>query len=249
VWVKEHSAILAADVTLVVSDVERQWLADVVPTADVRVLSNIHAPVDVSPDLGDRRDVMFVGSYLHPPNVDAAWWAATEVLPLVRERVPDAQLHLLGSYLPSELEELDAPGLCAVGWAPDLAPWYRRCRVVVAPLRYGAGVKGKVAEAVEYGVPVVGTSIAFEAMGFVDGLDVLCADTAAGLADHIVALLADDELWRSIAGRGQRVLCERFSAKAARRVLEEVLGDRPRRPRMIEPALSVNALHGLNVST
>jgi GT2 family glycosyltransferase len=249
VWIKEQAAILSADVTLVVSEMEREWLTSVVPTADVRVLSNIHAAVDRSPDLTGRRDVMFVGSYLHPPNVDAARWAATEILPLVRERVPDATLHLLGSYLPEDMKALGIPGVNGVGWAADLAPWYRRSRVVLAPLRYGAGVKGKVAEAVEYGVPVVGTSIAFEAMGFVDGVDVLCADTAAGLASHVVMLLSDDDRWRAIAGRGQAVLDERFSAKAARRVLEDILSERPRRPRVVEPALSVATVHGLNGAT
>ncbi len=243
-WVRERAAIEAADVTFVVSETERTWLADVMPTADVRVVSNIHSPIVDAPVMEGRRDVIFVGGYLHPPNVDAARWAATEIMPLVRSRLPEATLHLLGSYLPEELEALAGPGVDPVGWAPDLAPWYRNARVVLAPLRYGAGVKGKVAEAIEHAVPVVGTSVAFEAMGFEYGVDVLCGDTATEIAEHVVTLLTDDDVWMAMAGRGQATLERKFSSKAARRVLEETLAVEPRRPRRFEPALSRETIRG-----
>jgi len=236
-WVKECAAIQAADVTFVVSEYERDWLQEVLPLAEVRIVSNIHAPVVTEPELDGRRDIVFIGGYMHPPNVDAAHWAATEIMPLVRREVPDATLHLLGSFLPPELEALRGPGVDPVGWADDLAPWYRAARVVMAPLRYGAGVKGKVAEAIEHGVPVVGTGVAFEAMGLEHGTHVLCSDTAEGLAGHLVAVLHDDELWSRLAGSGQAVIEERFSARAARDVLAEVLAEQPRRPRRVQPAL------------
>ena len=125
--------------------------------------------------------------------------------------------------MPPEVAALKSPGVQTVGWVPDLAPEYERARVVIAPLRFGAGVKGKVAEAIEHAVPVVGTSMALEGMDLEHGADVLCADTAEEFADAVVRLLTDDSAWRSMAGRGQARLMEQFGPARAREVLEGVL--------------------------
>ncbi len=223
VWIKERAAMRAADVTLVVSSTEEELIARVEPEVDVRVLSNIHAPVVTDPHLDGRDDIVFVGGYLHPPNVDAARWAVREIMPLVWDRLPGATLHLLGSFLPDELSALDGPGVDARGWVADLTPCYRSARVVIAPLRYGAGVKGKVAEAIEHGVPLVGTSIALEGMDLADGVDVLRADEAGSFADAVVRLLTDDELWQKLAGHGQEAVQRQFSSKLARDILEGIL--------------------------
>jgi O-antigen biosynthesis protein len=232
VWARESAAIHAADVTLVVSEFERDLLAEIIPTADVRVLPTIHVPVQTAPTLdGRRRKVIFVGGYRHPPNIDAALWAATRIMPLVWRRVPDAVLQLVGPDLPPELPELAHPGIESAGWVADLAPEYASSRVAIAPLRYGAGVKGKVAEAIEHGVPLVGTRVAVEGMSLVDGVDVMVADEECRFADAIVGLLCDDVLWNSMAGQGQERLIEKFSPKIARTVLQGVLqnSSRPRR--------------------
>ena len=142
--------------------------------------------------IGKERDVLFVGSFDHPPNVDAARWAAREIMPLVRERCPDAVLHVVGSNPTDQVRELAGPGVEVHGWVPDVAPMYARSRVTLAPLRFGAGVKGKVGESLAIGVPVVGTSVAVEGMHLTDGQEVLVADDAPGLADAVVQLLTDE---------------------------------------------------------
>ena len=232
-WIKERAVMRAADVTLVVSDVERELLARTVPDAEVRVLSNIHEPVVAEPALAGRGDIVFVGGYLHPPNVDAARWMVDEIMPMIWSQEPRARLVLIGSFMPPEIERLSSPRIEARGWVPDLATSYAGARVVVAPLRFGAGVKGKVAEAIEYGVPLVGTSIALEGVDFVDGRDVICADDAQAFADAVVRLMRDDELWLSMAGRGQDVLRRQFSPARAREVLEDILSHRC--TRVVEP--------------
>lgn len=221
IWLNELSAMRAADVTFVVSEVERELLAQVVPDIEVRVLSLIHEPIETSPDLAGRAGVLFVGGYQHLPNIDAAVWATTEIMPLVRESTPGAALRLVGSNMTAEVAALAGTFVEASGWEPDLIPVYRGARVVIAPLRYGAGVKGKVVEAIQHGVPVVGTSIAFEGIGLVDG--VVVADNAVDLAAAVARLLTDDDLWRRTAGSGQASVARQFSSSAARRVLEEVL--------------------------
>jgi glycosyltransferase involved in cell wall biosynthesis len=228
-WAMERAAIELCDVTFVVSGVERSLLARELPQATVRVLSNIHLPVVDHPDPLGRNGMMFVGNFEHPPNADAIDWFAQEILPLIREQEPDATLTVVGSHLPESVAEWETAGVEIAGWVPDIAPMYRAARVVVAPLRYGAGVKGKVAEAVEHGVPVVGTPIALEGMGFELGLDVEAADDPRRFADAVIRLLRDDARWRAMAGRGQAVLTRVFAPWVARSVLVEVLtGDRAR---------------------
>ncbi|GAA4856399.1 glycosyltransferase [Saccharopolyspora rosea] len=214
----------ACDITLVVSEAEQRLLRELVPEADVRVLSNVHE-VDWSPArLEGRRDVLFVGSFDHPPNVDAARWAAREIMPLVRERCPDAVLHVVGSNPTDQVRELAGPGVEVHGWVPDVEPMYARSRVTLAPLRFGAGVKGKVGESLAIGVPVVGTSVAVEGMHLTDGQEVLVADDAPGLADAVVQLLTDDGTWRKLSEAGKAGVAAQFGPDVSRAALRDLLG-------------------------
>ncbi|RRO13800.1 glycosyltransferase [Saccharopolyspora rhizosphaerae] len=213
----------ACDVTLVVSEAERALLRELVPEADVRVLSNVHE-VDPSPaGLEGRRDVLFVGSFDHPPNVDAARWAAREIMPLVRERCPDAVLHVIGSNPTAEVEALAGPGVEVHGWVESLEPHYAQARVTIAPLRFGAGVKGKVGESLSVGVPVVGTTVAVEGMHLKPGQDVLVADDENACAAAVVRLLTEDETWKALATSGRTAVEAQFGPEASRAALTALL--------------------------
>jgi glycosyltransferase involved in cell wall biosynthesis/2-polyprenyl-3-methyl-5-hydroxy-6-metoxy-1,4-benzoquinol methylase len=221
---QELRAIREVDATLVVSDAEAQILAELCPTARVLVVSNIHAE-QVSPAAlsrrapGDARDVVFLGGYRHPPNVDAAVWLATEIFPLVRARRPDLRLVLAGSHPPAEVLSLAGPDVRVTGYVPDLDPLFASARLSIAPLRYGAGVKGKINTSMTYGVPVVATSLAAEGMHLTSEQDVLVADEPARLADAVVRLAGDDELWARLSESGRRSVREHFSFEAAERQL------------------------------
>ncbi|WP_184728963.1 glycosyltransferase [Saccharopolyspora phatthalungensis] len=213
----------SCDVTLVVSETEQALLRELVPDADVRVLSNVHE-VDWSPAKPDgRQDALFVGSFDHPPNVDAARWAAREIMPLVREKCPDAVLHIVGSNPTDEVRALAGPGVQVHGWVADLGPRYAMSRVTLAPLRFGAGVKGKVGESLSLGVPVVGTAVAIEGMHLTDGQEVLVADDAAGLAEATVRLLTDDDDWRRLSEAGKAGIAAQFGPDVSRAALGELL--------------------------
>jgi glycosyltransferase involved in cell wall biosynthesis len=232
-----------SEVTLVVSPDERDLLVSLVPEADVRVLSNIHVPLDAAgpktraPATGAR--ILFVGHYLHTPNVDAARWLAGEILPLVRKEIPGAALDLVGSAAPAAVTSLAGEGVTVHGWVEDLAPVYARTRVAVAPLRYGAGVKGKVGEALEHGVPVVGTTVAFEGMGLEHERHVLVADTADGLAEQIVRLLRDDLLHEHLVRAGRQEVAARFGPDRARATLLGLLSTRRRPDRFADAGQAV----------
>jgi GT2 family glycosyltransferase/ubiquinone/menaquinone biosynthesis C-methylase UbiE len=219
----ELGLVRAADLTMVVSEHEQGLLRGLVPEADVRVLSNVHHAATEVPGPQGRAGLLFVGSFDHLPNRDAVRWMAAEVLPLVHRRHPGTVLHVVGNNPSPDVLELASETVEVHGWVADLAPLHQRCRLSVAPLRFGAGVKGKVGESMAAGLPTVGTPVAVEGMGLVDGAQVLVAADAAGFAERVVALLDDDELWCALSAAGAAAITNRFGPDVARRALQDVL--------------------------
>jgi GT2 family glycosyltransferase/glycosyltransferase involved in cell wall biosynthesis len=225
----ELALIAQADATLVVSETERSLLATDAPQADVRVLSNLHEIAGEGPGWSQRQDLLFVGGFRHPPNVDAVLWFVREVFPRLRTARPGLQFHCIGGDVPAEVQALSAVGGVHIhGHVPDLQPWLDGCRVSVAPLRYGAGVKGKVNQAMAHGLPVVATSPAVEGMHLVDGEDVLVADEAAAFADAVLRLHDDEALWQRIAAHGRANVARHFSVDAARATVRALFLSGPR---------------------
>lgn len=223
---QELAVIASADTTLVVSGVERDVLAADAPGARVEVLSNLHSVAGPGLPFERRRDLVFVGGFRHPPNVDAVRWFVSEVLPRIRSRLPDVLFHCIGADVPPEIEALaQLQGVKVHGYVPDISPYMDGCRVALAPLRYGAGVKGKVNLSMAHGQPVVATSCAAEGMHLVDGQDVLVADDAEGFADAVVRAYGDPVLWERLAAGGLDNIARHFSADAARDVLRRVFLD------------------------
>jgi len=138
----ELDVIARSDVTLVVSDVERALLARDAPQARVEVLSNLHQLADTGRAFEQRHDLVFVGGFRHPPNVDAVQWFVSDIFPRVRARLPAVRFHCIGSDVPAAIAALASqPGVEIHGYVADLAPYMDGARIAVAPLRYGAGVK------------------------------------------------------------------------------------------------------------
>lgn len=220
----ELDMVQRTDVTLVVSEVERALLAEDAPRAKVEVLSNLHQVAGPGHSFDQRRDLVFVGGFRHPPNVDAVRWFVSDVFPKIRGELPDVRFHCIGSDTPAVIAALATqPGVEVHGHVPDLTPYMDGVRVAVAPLRYGAGVKGKVNLSMAHGQPVVATTCAIEAMHLRDGDDVLVADDASGFADAVVRVYRDPALWQRLAQNGLRNVEQHFSPDAARSVVRRVL--------------------------
>ncbi len=216
----ELSLMREVDVTWVVSPVEKALLADEVATAHIEIMSNIHHVRGLGPGFEERHDVVFVGGYRHPPNVDAVLWFATEIWPIIYAADPGIGLHLAGSDAPESVIELHGKnGIVVHGYVADLIPLLDKCRVSIAPLRYGAGVKGKINQALSLGLPVVGTHCAVEGMGLRDEQDVLIADNASDFAARVLRLHQDPVLWKTLAEAGLLNTAEKFSDDVARRAL------------------------------
>ena len=223
---RELKLIRESDLTLVVSPVEQALLAREAPGAAVEVLSNVHRARTTHAGFDSRKDIVFVGGYRHPPNVDAALWMAREILPLIRAQRQDIVLHLIGSDVTDAVMALDElPGVRVHGHVPDLDPYMDGCRIGLAPLRYGAGVKGKINLSMAHGQPVVATPAAVEGMHLRDGVDVLVGADAQDFADAVLRLYDDRALWDTLSRHGVENVERHFSFDAAREALRRVIGD------------------------
>ncbi len=213
------------DLTLVVSEYERRLLQELVPQAHVQVLSNVHPVHGSKVPFARRAGLMLLGNFQHEPNVDAARWLIDEILPRLRDRLPGVTLHIVGHAADEALPDCACAGVKVHGFVADLEPILREVRLALAPLRYGAGVKGKISMAMSYGVPIVTTSIGAEGMGLINRCDAMIADTAAAFADAIAELYGDEALWLGLSEQGMENVRRHFSPAAARDVLERVLRD------------------------
>ena len=212
---QEMDCIRRMDVTWVVSPFEREVLAREVPQATVMVQTNIHYPVEAPAPFAERAGIMFVGGYRHPPNVDAALFYCREIVPRLRERLPGVVSYLIGSNPPQAVTKLQGDTVEVLGFVPEIEPWFDKCRLSVSPLRYGAGVKGKINHSMSRGLPVVATSTSVEGMHLAEGEEVLVADDPDAFADAIARLYRDEALWNRLSAAGLENVRAHFSPQAA----------------------------------
>jgi len=222
VYRQEIDCIARCDVTWVVSDIEKDLLARELPRAKVLIQTLVHDTIDAPPPFEAREGMLFVGGYRHPPNVDAATWFAREIAPLLKERLPGVKAFIAGSNAPRTVMELQGDNLEVLGFVPDIEAWIDRCRVMVSPLRYGAGVKGKVNQSMSRGLPVVATRPSIEGMHLVEGEEVLVADEPQAFAEAVARAYTDPALWNRLSRAGVENVRRHFSRDVARRGLQEL---------------------------
>ena len=213
----------SVDCTIVVSEQERQCVLNELPNTNVAVVSNAHDPHLSACSFSERRDLCFLGGFQHVPNVDAARYLVQDILPLVKHAIPDIKVYLIGSRVPMTVQNMASEDVIVTGYVPDLSQYLSRCRISVNPLRFGAGVKGKILSSMAYGLPCVGTTLCFEGMGLRDGEDVLIADDPSHICDAIVALYHNEMLWSKLSLNGHVALATHYSIEVAQRQVEELL--------------------------
>ncbi len=171
-----------------------------------------------NPGPAGRRGILFVAGFAHPPNVDAAAWLVRDVMPLVHREMGDAHLYLVGSHPTAEVCGLASDHVTVTGYVSDqrLAEFYRSARVAVVPLRFGAGVKSKVIEAMHHGIPLVTTPTGAQGLESLESAVPVAAD-AADIAAEILSLLRDDVRWGHVAAAGEAYVTSRFTIDAMRR--------------------------------
>ncbi|MEO1378459.1 MAG: glycosyltransferase family 4 protein, partial [Cyanobacteria bacterium J06635_10] len=189
-----------ADATVVVTGVEKNILEDF-DISNVMVVPNIHHQYQGDfPDFEQRSGLLFIGGYNHTPNVDAVIWLCKEIMPLIWQKEPQVKITLLGSNPPREVKDLASDRRIQVpGYIQDVESYFLKSRVFIAPLRYGAGMKGKIGHSLSYGLPTVTTSIGAEGIGLTDKFDVLIADKSDDIAKGILSIYENKDLWNVIS--------------------------------------------------
>lgn len=225
---REVAAIYRCDLTLLISDFEQALLQEQfgVPAALLQHCTLMLIPSQIAaPGFAERRDFISIGNFRHAPNWDAVLWLKHQLWPLIRQRLPQAQLQVYGSYPPPKATALHNPkqGFNVLGWAADAHVVMSQARVCLAPLRFGAGIKGKLADAMSCGTPSVTTPIGSEGMRGELPWAGAVVDSADAFADAAVALHEHAQQWSEAQQRGQRILAERFDRQAAGQQLIERL--------------------------
>jgi len=220
---KELAIMRAVDAVIVHSLAERELLATEHGVEPVHVFRWAMPVPGTASGFAARRDIAFVGGYRHGPNVDAVQYFVDAVFPLLRARLPGVRFLAIGSDPPQALRDLASESVVVTGYVEDLAPLLDGVRVAVAPLRFGAGIKGKIATTLGAGLPCVASSIAVEGMGLADGDEVLVADDPADFAERVAALYGDEALWERLSGNGLAFARRNFGAAAAEDSLRCIL--------------------------
>ncbi len=237
----ELGVMRQCDCTILISEVEQALIREELP--DVRTF---HLPLilDVSDgssaDFASRRDIVFVGSYQHPPNVDAVLYFVRQIWPRVKHQLGDVKFHIIGGNAPSKILALADEDVIVTGHVSDLRSRMNRYRLSVAPLRYGAGLKGKVAMSMACGVPCVVSAAAAEGMRLEHRRHALIADAEEAFSAAVVEAYRDEDLWNRLSSEGRGFVNEHFSLEAGKRkvsallhnlgVLEPKVDDRSFRP-------------------
>jgi len=221
----EYELVDQSDETWVVSSSEQRLLKQKWPDKSIQVVSNIVDVPGSNTPFALRRDCLFIGSFQHRPNVDAVLFFAQRILPLVSPYLPDAKFFIIGDNAPPEIVALANEKIVVTGLQRDARPFFDSVKLSVAPLRFGAGVKGKINQSMAFGVPVVATSVAVDGTELRDREDILVSDDPADFGEALIELYESEELWNRLSENGIRKTRELYSVEAAREKLEFLFSD------------------------
>lgn len=221
----ELSVYSRADVVIVVSPEDEATLHEELPDQATFLIPNIHViPAIPNRVERDRNKLVFVGAYTHPPNVDAALYFVNEILPIVVAAHPTVCLSLIGFSPPPEIMALSSDNVEVLGFVEETSPYLETSYISIAPIRFGAGVKGKIGDAMAHHLPVVSTSVGIEGFGLVPGKNVLVGDTPEEFAEAVIRLLKDGELYNKLAQSGFDFIRCTFSEEVIDRRIDNFVG-------------------------
>ncbi|MGO9614136.1 MAG: glycosyltransferase [Dissulfurispiraceae bacterium] len=212
---KELSLAKKSDLVFVVSNKEKEILLHDMPYGRVEVIPNIHRIESTGTSFEKRRDIMFIGAFSHNPNSDAVLFFLKEIFPRLLEDL-DINFYIIGDNPPKEGLTYQNPNVIFTGYVPDVIPYFEKCRVMVAPLRYGAGVKGKLTQSMSLGLPFVTSSIGAEGMDLIDGHHCFIVDDPKLFAEKIFCLYTEQYLWEQFRENSLRLAQEHYSYEAVK---------------------------------
>jgi glycosyltransferase involved in cell wall biosynthesis len=223
---QELDLIRKVDHLVVISDKEKEFIAaELGHATPISSFTCLYSKCLANPaPFENRNGVIFIGVFGHRPNVDAVLWFTREVWPSVRKKNSSIVFHVVGNYAPPEIQELDGKdGIIIEGFVENLDPLLASVRVAVAPLRYGAGIKGKIGTTMGAGVPNICTSIATEGMGIENEKQALVADNPEDFAAAVLRLHSEPNLWQTLSLAGLEMVQSQYSEEAGTKQFKQVL--------------------------
>jgi glycosyltransferase involved in cell wall biosynthesis len=216
---REIASILRCDLSFMIAEYEIELLQTIfkIDSKLLYYLPLILDPIDTStiqnlPSFEDRKNFIFIGNFLHEPNWNAVQYLKETIWPLIRKQMPDAILQIYGAYPSQKVLQLHQPkqGFNIMGRADNAQEMVRNVRIVLAPLRFGAGIKGKLVEAMQFGTPSITTTIGAESMYGDLSWNGFIADDSQVFADKSVELYQDKTLWLKAQENGFRIIEKRY---------------------------------------
>ncbi|MGA1839391.1 MAG: glycosyltransferase [bacterium] len=220
---KELSVFRKSDTVITITEKERKIIEEECPDNRVEIIPNIHPVIENCKNFNKREDLLFIGGYKHNPNPDAVEYFSKEIFPLIRSRINNINFYIIGEYPDHFVERITNSHIIFTGPIRDTQRYLQKCKVFVAPIRFGAGMKGKVGEALSSGIPVVTTSVGAEGMGLINGKDVLIADTSEEFARKVINVYYDENLWRTISINGRQFIEANFSPRIVRDLIKKII--------------------------
>lgn len=210
-----------ADATLVVTETELKLLKEEGIT-NICVIPNVHALIipETETSFKDRKGIVFIGGYKHEPNVDAVKWLVNEIMPFVWNKIGNIPVYILGSFPPEEVKNLASENVFVPGFLEDVSEYFLNSRIFVAPLRYGAGMKGKIGQSLEFGLPIVSTEIGTEGMNLTHEKNVMIANETEDFADKIIQLYLDANLWKTIKENAYQSIFDYTPTEVSKKLTE-----------------------------
>ncbi|MGH9903102.1 MAG: glycosyltransferase, partial [Pyrinomonadaceae bacterium] len=240
---QEAHLAVASDQVWCVTEGDGEALRRQAPGARIKLISNIHPPRGRGRPFDEREGLLFIGNFNHRPNTDAVHYFMHKIFPRVREAIPGAKFYVVGSYMPEEIKfHGTQEGVVVLGFVPDVDSLFESSRLFVAPLRYGAGMKGKVGQALSYGLPVVTTPIGAEGMSLRRGHDVMVAGDQQAFAEMVIELYRSRELWERLSENGYKHVAEQFAPHVVEKNIHAALTALGRGERPIQAETNLNVL-------
>ena len=221
---RELSIYRKADRLWVVTEDDRKAIKDII-TAPIDAVPNIHKKIDCVKEFDLTSDLIFVGNFRHTPNIDAVLFFHKKIYPLIRKRIPDAKVFIVGNNPPEQFQRLHSDQFIITGYVEDLSPYLRNARISINPMTYGAGMKGKIGEALSWGIPVVTTSIGAEGMHLKDNEDALITDDPKMFGRKVIDLYNDRGQWEKLSANGKKLVEQRWSPNAVQKRIDSSLLD------------------------
>ncbi|MCJ8153624.1 glycosyltransferase [Chryseobacterium sp. SSA4.19] len=216
-----------ADKIVVISEQEKEFMMNFIDESKLFTISNVHdlkvQPKEMPP-FEKRAGIFFIGSFLHDPNVDAVRFLYNKILPIVWQSLPNLKVFIIGHEVPEDILKMQSELFEVKGFVENIIPYYENCFASISPLRYGAGVKGKIGQALEYTLPIVTTNIGAEGMFLKNKVTALISDNEdfKKFAENIIEICSNKTIWETLHNNSEKAIYP-FSIEAQKDEMNRLL--------------------------